>query len=74
MDELHELKNGIVLFNNNGCTEFQLYIWVILVTGKAGSFYLFSINILLGDGLAITNTSGLKSPGNIKTPYYSYLF
>ena len=47
---------------------------MILVTGKAGSFYLSSINILLGDSLAVTNTLRLKSFGNIKTPYHSYLF
>lgn len=45
-----------------------------LVTDKASSFYLFNINILLGDGLAIANTLGLKSLGNTKMPYYSYLF
>ena len=47
---------------------------MILVINKTSSFYLFSINILLGDGLAITNILGLKSPSNTKTPYRSYLF
>ena len=49
-------------------------MWVILVIDKVGSFYLFNINILLGYGLAVANILGLKSSGNIKIFYCSYLF
>ena len=74
MDELYELEDGILLFDGNSCTKFQLYMWVILVIGKTSSFYSFSINILLEDGLAVANALGLKFFGNTKTFYRSYLF
>ena len=74
IDELYKLEGGILLFNSNSRTEFQLHAWVILVIGREGSFRSFGVNILLGGGPAVANALGLKSPSNIKTPCRSYLF
>ena len=74
IDKLYKLGDRILSFNSNSYTKFQLRVWVILVTNRTNSFYLSNINILLGDGPAITNALGLKFSGNTKTPYRSYLF